>query len=67
MLLVKVCLDGHTTVVALAEVSLFVALGQLVLVIGAHFDDLCARCAVGKHLTLKDVVEVHFLCTGKLR
>ena len=67
MLLVKVRLDGHTTVVALAKVSLLIALGKLVLVIGAHFYDLCARRAVGQHLTLKHVVEVHFLCTGKLR
>ena len=66
MLLVKVRLDGHTTVVALAKVSLFIALGKLVLVIGAHFYDLCARRAVGQHLTLKHVVEVHFLCTRKL-
>ena len=67
MLLVEIRLDSHQTPLALLKVLLLRTLTQLVVIVGAHFNNLGAPCTISKHGALQHIVQVHLVCIEEVR
>lgn len=61
MLLIKIHLNCFFASSALLKVRFLFAFVDLMEVISAHFNYLSACDTVGKHLALKDIVEIELL------
>ena len=61
MLLVEVCLNSHLASITLIEIGFLGTLGQLVVRVRAHFDNLSASSAVSQHGAVEDVMKVHLV------
>jgi hypothetical protein len=61
MLLVEIYLYCFFASAALLEIRFLLAFVDLMEVISAHFNYLSACDTVGKHLALKDIVEIELL------
>ena len=67
MLLIEVRLDRHLASITLIEVGFFGTLGQFVVCVRTHFDNLSASSAVSEHGAVEHVVKVHLVGIYELR